>query len=178
MSATTLYKDYHSNKRTVEAKLAKQISMRYQATADCPENEITGIGYFLSLDQLLHNSFYKNIQVSVLVILACFKFLAAVGKKMKHAKTRTASLLIEGYRQPNTSTTKPNPTIPTRKAPDNKVKGTTYTTIREIPDYQKHNDTNAASRTLSRAEHCLTIMAHTDQTAVMECQARTFTRIL
>ena len=179
MSAQALYKNYHSDKKMVEARLAKQIALRYQTTADCPEHDIKGIGYFLSLDQLLHTSFYRTIQVSTLVLKACSQFLAVVGRKLKlmdHTNTRTASLCIEGYRQPGTTTTTHTP--PTRKVSDNKVKGTTYTTIRETPGYLNHSDTYAASRTLSRAEHCLAIMAQTDQVKVMECQALVFTKIL
>ena len=139
MSATTLYKNYRVNKKAVETRLASQISLRYQTPADCPEHNITGIKYFLSLDQLLHISFYKNVQTSVMVFLACFKFLAKVGKKprlMNHARItcRTASLLIEGYRPPGTPATKPSPTTPTRQVPDHKAKGTTYPTIRQSPD--------------------------------------------
>ena len=182
MTASTLYKDYKANKKDVESKLASQIALRYQTPADDPENNITNIKHFLSLDQILHTSLFKNVQTSCMVFLACYKFLAKIRRKPKlmnnsNKAHRTASLLIEGYRPPGTCVTQPSSTSPPRQIPDHKAKGTNYHTIRDNAEYNMHNDTNYTSRTLSRAENCLSTMANTNDKEIMEDQAKTFTKI-
>ena len=111
---------------------------------------------------------------------ACSKFLGAAGRKlqlMEHAQSKTQSLCIEGYKSPGTVSTT-STSVPTRNVPAHKVKGTIYTIIRDTPGYSRHNDTSRASKTLSQAEHCLTVMTETDQVSVKQEQALTFTKIL
>ena len=100
-------------------------------------------------------------------------------KVMEHATHRTASLCIEGYRQvtdTSTANTMANTMANTRRAPENKVSGTVYPTILGDAGYRDHNHTKTACRVLSRAEHCLTIMAHTSEVSIRENLALTITR--